>query len=252
MKLTLMSFNTNAVIFKCLLLLSVCRFSFAETFVVALYESGSPPLFFEKGSSKTGIYKDILTLIGSITGDQFEYKYYPARRAMKLFESAGYDIEPGINPAWREAAEIQGLYTVPFAEANDVIVFRKNEAKKSPKPKDLAGERVGTINGFVYPAFSSAFSSGLVFREDTRTEFQLMAMLSRKRLNQILIRKDTAEYRIRTNPQFSNLEVGPVIGFVPIMFRFHPDKTGAIERFNKVIKRLIDRSEIEQIYNRYR
>jgi len=251
MKRGLMSLNINTVIFKCLLLLSVCRFGFADTFVVALYESGSPPLFFEKSSSKTGIYKDVLTLIGSITGDQFEYKYYPARRAMRIFETAGYDIEPGINPAWREAAEIQGLYTVPFSKANDVIVFRKNETKKSSKPEDLAGERVGTINGFVYPYFSSAFNSGLVLREDTRTELQLMAMLSRKRLDQILIRKDTAEYRITTDPQFNNLEIGPVIGFVPIMFRFHPDKTDAIERFNKAIERLKDRREIEQIYNRY-
>jgi len=251
MKFSLMSLNINMTIVKCLLLLSICRFGVAETFVVALYEKGSPPLFFEKGAPETGIYKDLLTLIGAITGDHFEYKYYPAKRAMRLFDSAGYDIEPGVNPTWREAAEIQGVYTVPFAEANDVLVFRNNEVKEISKPEDLAGERVGTMNGFVYPPFSSVFSRGLVLREDTRTELQLIAMLSRKRLDQILMRQDTAEYRIRTNQQFSNLEVGPVISSIPIMFRFHPDKREAIERFNKAIKRLKDKREIERIYNRY-
>ena len=247
-----MTFNINTVTFKCLLLLSICRFALADTFVVALYEKGSPPLFFEENSSKTGIYKDILTLIGSTTGDQFEYKHYPARRAMKLFDSAGVDIEPGINPEWRNGAEIKGFYTIPFAEANDVLVFRKNEVKKISKPSDLAGERVGTVNGFIYPSFVSVFSRGLVFREDVRTELQIMTMLSRKRFDQVLIRKDTAKYLIRMNPQFNNLEVGAVISFVPIMFRLHPDKREAIERFNKAIKRLKNNREIEKIYNSYR
>ncbi len=224
----------------------------AETFVVALYEGGSPPLFFEKDSAEKGIYKEILALIGEITGDDFIYKYYPARRAMKLFESGGYDIEPGINPTWREGVEIQGRYSVPFADAIDVLVFRKQEVKYVTEPKDLFGQRVGTVNGFTYPKYSDAFRHGLITREDSRNELLLMAKLSRNRFDQIIIRKDTAEYRIKTDPKFSELEIGASIGFLHIMFRFHPDKIEAIERVNQAINQLRKNNKIEMVYQHYR
>lgn len=96
---------------------------FGETLTVAVTEHGKPPLTFPQHSSQTGIYLDILAAIGLITGDTFVFDYYPPKRIMFTFVAGKADIEMGINPVWRQSSRVPGEYTIPFAKAEDIVLF---------------------------------------------------------------------------------------------------------------------------------
>jgi len=225
---------------------------FAETFKVVLYDGGSPPLFFAKGDSNTGIYVDLLNEIGKVSGHQFEFVHYPTKRAMLLFDEGEIHVEPGINPVWRSGSKVPGKFTAAFAQAEDVVVFQNGKAKPVKSADDLAGSKVGTIKGFFYPGYMDAFKSKKIKRQDSQSEEKLMLKMASGRLDAMFIRKEAVQYRIKIDEQFKDLVIGDAIGAVGIMFRIHPSKASAVESLNSAIEQLKANGKIDEIYSKYR
>ncbi len=224
----------------------------ADTFKVVLYDGGSPPLFFPKGDANTGIYVDLLNEIGQVSGHQFEFVHYPTKRAMVLFEEGSVHVEPGINPVWRADSNVPGEFTIPFAKADDVVLFQKGALKPVSSANDLAGLKVGTIKGFFYPGYMEAFASNKISRQDSQDEDKLMLKMASGRLDAAFIRKEAAQYRIKIDDQYKALVIGDAIGSVDIMLRIHPSKSSAIESINFAIKTLKESGVIDEIYSKYR
>lgn len=223
----------------------------AETFNVGLYKGGSPPLFFDKGDSKTGIYVDILNAIGKESGHTFNYQYYPTKRVMVLFEKGKLDLEPGVNPLWRSNSSVPGEFSAPFAKAEDVVVFPAGKVRQVSGPADISGLKVGTIKGFFYPGFMDAFSAGSIKRADSVDEDQLMKKLANARLDTVFIRKEAALYRIKINPDYAKLAVGNSISSSDISMRLHPSKKSALDSINKAIAKLKQNGEMDKIFAKY-
>lgn len=226
--------------------------STAETLKVVLYDGGSPPLFFAKGDSNTGIYVDLLNEIGAVSGHQFEFQYYPTKRAMVLFEEGAIDVEVGINPAWRSSSKVPGEYSVPFGQSEDVVIFQQGKAKPVTSADDLSGQKVGTIKGFYYAGYMDAFASKSINRQDSLDEDKLMQKMAGGRLDAAFIRKEAVQYRIKVDSKFKELVIGDVIGSADIMLRVHPSKSSVIESLNTAIKTLKGNGKLDEIYSRYR
>lgn len=235
-----------------LCLLGMSTFSFAETLKVVLYDGGSPPLFFEKGDSNTGIYVDLLNAIGKQSGIQFQFDYLPTKRAMALFEQGQVHVEPGINPVWRSGSAVPGEFTIAFAKAEDVVIFNEGKLKSVSGPQDLSGMKVGTIKGFFYPGYMDAFGSGSIHRQDSLNEDKLMLKLVNNRIDTAFIRKEAAQYRIKTDASLKSIQIGSVIGSADIMFRVHPSKASVIPAINEAITELKANGTVETIYAQYR
>lgn len=235
-----------------LLILSFSLTASAETFKVALYDGGSPPLFFEKGDANTGIYVDLLNEIALLTGHVFDYGYFPTQRAMVLFESGDLHLEPGINPVWRSSSKVPGEFSIPFAKAEDVVLFQAEKLIPVNSASDLTGKKVGTIKGFYYPGYMEAFSSGALLRKDSLSEDNLMLKLAHNRIDVAFIRKEAAQYRIKVNNEFKNLVFKDRISSVDIMLRVHPSKSDALGSLNSAIKTLKENGTIETIFQKYR
>jgi polar amino acid transport system substrate-binding protein len=227
---------------------SIC----AQQLTVGFNLTGNPPLTFPPQQQQIGIYREILTAIGELSGDTFIYKYFPPKRMLVAFERGAIDIEPGINPAWRENSDIHSLYSTSFSVSENIVLFARHKKIMVNQPKDLINRRIGTMRGYFYPGYSNLFRSKRIIREDGDSELNLLQRMAGGRLDQIFIQKDVAYYWMSRDRSFSEFEVGNANFKDEVMFRLHPTKAQALMRINDAIKVLIDNGTIDKIYARYR
>jgi len=201
--------------------------------------------------SQIGIYHDIFESISRDTGYIFEIECFPSARVKMNFESNLIDIEPGVNPTWRKGSKVPGQYTIPFAKAVDVVLFRPGQHIPVDGPESLKGRAVGAIRGYIYPGFTDSFTKNEIIRVDLIDEPKLLKFLVAGRVDQIFINKSVAQYWILKNESYRNYVIGDVIGDVDVMMRVHPSKKQEIERLNKAIKNLSTSGEIEKIFGKY-
>lgn len=225
---------------------------YAQQLTVGLTKTGNPPMSFPEKQQQSGIYQEILAAIGKHSGDTFVYKYFPPKRLLVAFERGSIDIEPGINPAWRENANIISLYSEDFAISQNIILFARNSKIPVTRPKDLINRRVGTIQGYYYPGYTGLFRTKRIIREDGDSELNLLQRMASGRFEQIFIQKDVAFYWMSRNRNFAEFEVGNANFTDHIMFRVHPTKERALKRMNLAIKQLKSDGTIEKIYGKYR
>ncbi len=223
----------------------------AETLKVALSSEGIPPVSFPKDSNRAGVYSTLFKEFSLITGDTYQFVHLPQRRLIKHFNDGLIDIEPGINPIWRENNKVPGLYSVPFMVATEVFVFAPGKSKKIRKVDDLFGERIGVISGYVYPKYAKSFNAGVILREDGENERNLLFRLAAGRFNQVIVQANSVEYWMAVEPEFQKLEVGPVNYTAEIMMRVHPSKAAAIPRLNNAIHLLKNNGKIREIYQQF-
>lgn len=224
----------------------------ADEFRVLAHNKAFPPYFFTKENAQTGFYKDFFEAIGELTGDTFRFHSHPIKRGLVMFEESQIDIEPGINPLWRVDEKTPGLYSIPYAQSVDIILFAPGKRIAITKPADLSGKRIGVVRGYQYPGFSRLFESGAIERYDVTDESLLLGMLPLGRLDQVIINKDLALYEMQNNPDYRSLELGYEVSRVDVMLRLHPCVGTALPRLNAAIKHLIDSGRVEQIWRKYR
>ncbi|MGI0115819.1 substrate-binding periplasmic protein [Zooshikella sp. RANM57] len=225
----------------------------AEEFSVVLHgQEDFPPYFFKEGDSFRGFYSDFFDALSQKMGDHFSFHDVPFTRSLIMFETNQVDIEPGVNPVWRAGEKVQGLYTIPYAQSVDILLFAPGKRIPVSASEDLEGKRIGVIRGYQYPSFTRFFQSGTILRVDMTRESQLLGMLELGRLDQIIINKYLALYLMKQNPDYKDFEVGYEVSSVDIMLRIHPNKAEALPRFNSAIKQLTDSGTIEQIWKKYR
>lgn len=224
----------------------------AEQLKVILTEKGHPPFSFDENSSEKGIYLDILAAISVITGDSFIITYYPAIRKRYVFANGQTDIEPGVNPIWRQKSRDVSIYSVPFGFSTDVVFFRENESFKVEKVSDLAGRKVVTVRGYHYPDYEQAFSDKVITRYDTNHELELVQFLyqANRGADAGFINKHILFfYMKRNNLRF---DVGDIIDSLPVMFRFHISKKASLKKFNNALNQLIKDGTVDAIYSKYK
>ncbi len=234
-----------------LVILPFTRICAAENFRVMLYTDSFPPYFFEKGDVETGIVRDIFTALAKETGDSFEYVRVPFKRGLHQFETGLIDIEPMSNPVWRKTSTVKGIYSIPFAVSEEIVLFDAEQYLPVNSPGDLIGHTVGVVMGYHYPVYGPYFDDGRIKAHPLRDENKLIQLLLAGRLGQALMNKDFANYQIKTLGLKDKLVVGKPCSVVDMMIRFHPSKKQAVPRFNKAIEKLLKNGTIQSIYDKY-
>lgn len=223
----------------------------AETIKVALPVYGRAPFSFPPNSKELGIFPEILNEITKLTGDKFEYTYLPPQRMRTFFDEGKVDVDIGVNPVWRSDSKVESVYSIPFAKAEDVIVFAKGKKISGKDAKAFKGKKIATVRGYIYPGFMKAFADQSISRRDVNSESQALKVLAAGRLDQAFIRKDIALYFIKSDPSLKDLEIGETIGSVDISIRLHINKKSALKRINKAISTLKKNGTLKKIYQKY-
>jgi polar amino acid transport system substrate-binding protein len=234
-----------------LYLLLACSICMADTFSYIAYDPPNEPHHFAKGSQNLGINGDILAEIGKITGDNFEVHYYPVARALYLFDHGLIDIEPGISPQWRNKSSVKALYSVPFGNSTEVVLFSPGNKIAITEPQVLFGKQVGIVRGYSYPKYDNYFDTGDIIKINNVSETLLLKQLLHGRLQQIFIGLQTILYMQKTHPEYRQFEIGDVISELPVMLRIQPSKADALPRINAAISQLLANGTIKKIYQKY-
>jgi polar amino acid transport system substrate-binding protein len=223
----------------------------AETLSYIAYEPPNPPYFFEKNSHYIGIHGEILNAIGKITGDTFVEKRFPVARALKMFDAGLVDIEPGINPKWRDKSPVNAVYSKPLIDQVDVVIFKPTAAINLTNPEQLFGKKVGIVRGYSYPNYDTYFENQQIIRVNNVSEKLLLKQLRYGELDQIFIDLQTFLFEQQQHPDYQQLVVGNVINITPIMTRIHPKKAHVLPRINAAIEQLQHNGDIKRIYQKY-
>ncbi|OMH37971.1 ABC transporter substrate-binding protein [Motiliproteus sp. MSK22-1] len=218
-----------------------------ETFRVGFYNA--PPLMIQ--TQNGGIYHDILTAIADRTNHHFEISYFPITRLQRLFELAKLDLEPGINPLWRQDSTEPGLYSIPFATLDQVLLFRPGRQIEVRTPEDLRGRLIGAIRGYIYPGFMDGFKRGIYQRLDVTDEPQLLSLLEKGRVDQVFIDRVVLNYWQKLKPETVAYQVSPTLAGLEIMMRIHPSQAAHLDGLNQVLAALMTEGVIEEIFSRY-
>lgn len=226
--------------------------SVADTLRVMLHTGSFPPYFFDEDDSRTGTIKDIFNAISQETGDTIEYVRVPFNRALHMFETGDIHIEPMTNPAYRGESSVPGIYSIPFAVADEIILFNKESYKQVDSQEDLLGETIGVVKGYYYPKYTPYFEDGRIGSYPVKNENKLIQLLVAGRLSQGLINKDFAQYQVTRQHLEDKAVLGQPYHSLDMMIRFHPTKEAAVTRFNKAILKLKEKGIINGIYDKYR
>ena len=142
-----------------------------------------------------GITPDILHELGKRTGTTMNIRWMPHKRVMIAFEKGIIDMEPTVNPAWRETSRTVSVYTNPFYTTRDIILIRKELRFQASSVRDFYGMTLGCGLGYYYPeGFQKAFEEGHIFREDNPVSEKNLAKLLLKRIDGIIVDMIQARY----------------------------------------------------------
>lgn len=227
--------------------------SWAENFRVMRYNDEYPPLCFSNNGELVGTTVDVLNAVCVITGDTYTFVSAPFPRAQMLFDDGKIDLEASVCPAWREHNKVRGVYTIPYTDSVNVMVFRSRDTFMGVREDlDLKGKSVGIVRGYCYPAYDPLFEEGVIERVEDRTSTRLLEQLVNGRVDLIFVHKPFVEYMMKVHPKYAGFKIGKVVSSREIMMRFHPSKAKAVERFNSALKHLKESGELAKIYARYR
>ena len=232
------------------LTLGLCQLtsSWAATIQVGFYNA--PPLMIQH--DRTGVYHDLLEQVSAITGDRFKISYYSIARLQRLFDKGQLDLEPGINPIWRQDAEQPGIYSIPFAQLEQILVFRPGHQIPVSGPEGLTGHQVGTIRGYRYPGFMQSIADGHIERVDVTDEPNLFNLLERGRVNQIFTDRVVQQYWAKKHPHYQRFPTSKTLISLDVMLRLHPSKAPRLAAINQALRQLIERGQVDEIFKRYR
>ncbi len=228
-------------------LFSMSQISHAQRIAVAGYHY--PPFMYE--DEETGIYFDLIQALGKQSGLLFDWKIYPYARVDKFFELGKVHMEVGSSPIWTQSKSEPGIYSLFFYTLEDVVVFRKGESFKVNKPDDLKGKQIGMVRGYSFPQFRALFDANEATRVNGVDELQLLNMLVKRRLDQIVISRDLLRYHQKRSPKYRGLMPGDAIGSYEIGLRIHPSQQEMLVPINKALKHLKDTGIIMTIFERY-
>ncbi|WP_374404236.1 substrate-binding periplasmic protein [Niveibacterium sp.] len=95
---------------------------------------------------RSGLLKDIGDALAARLGRRPEYRVLPSKRLDAALTAGEVDVACNQTPEWRSAALI---WTVPLFQDRGWLVVRSNQPPVR-RMEELAGKRVGMVQGYVY------------------------------------------------------------------------------------------------------
>ncbi|WP_244898495.1 substrate-binding periplasmic protein [Pseudoalteromonas ulvae] len=240
-------FRLKTPILICLFLLSFS--SKSNTYTVLSYDGANPPYsYFQQGQIK-GIFPDIFTRISELTGHEFKFIPVAVGRGQQMFDRGLIDIEPGINPIWRQTTQVRGIYSQEYMFSHEVVLSRT--AETITQPEQLYGKIIGAVRGYRYGEFERHFASNRIVKVDNLSESLLLAQLHHGFIDYVLIGDVTAYYFIKQNPQYRDFHVIYQVSKLPVSMRMQPKLKTLHKDINLALETMIQNDEFTTIYNRY-
>lgn len=234
-----------------LLILICCSFSFiikAESYTVLSYRSANPPYSFVQNNKVKGIFPDIFHRVSELTGHHFSFVTFSAARGLKLFDEGKVDIEPGVNPIWRNQTAIPGIYSSYYAYSREVVIGKNHQ--QGNQPIDLYGKVVGVVSGYRYGAFEEHFAHNKIVKVESRSELDLITQLYDDKIDYAIMGEATALYYQKVHHK-TQLVPLMTVSTLPVAMRLQPSLSALQQELSRVLHEMSENGEIEKIYAKY-
>lgn len=218
------------------------RFSVTESW-------GMPLMRFEQGQAAGGILYDLHTRLAQKVGRRAEQPVLPRQRVQQILERGEIDVRCYVNPAWVKESHYQYIWSLPFMVQRDLIVTRQHETSL---PGSHLGERIGTVLGFIYPTLEPQIASGLVQRDDARTQEQVLEKLEAGRYRFAVSNQLTLDWFNRRQQQERRLRpLGEIAAeLISCLVRDEPDVP--TQKLLRAMVQMRQDGEFDAILARYR
>ena len=201
----------------------------------------------------TGITSDILHELARRTGYGMNIRPLPHKRLMIEFENQTIDMEPTVNPLWRENQRSISVYTTPYYITCDIIIVGKDSGIKGKSVHDFEGLSLGCGLGYYYPeGFQEAFENGEIHREDNPVSEKNLLKLALKRIDGIIVDKIQSKYLFKksgVNPD--DFEIAYQFQPSKLSLRLHKHKQDLLPTLNSALEKMKSEGTIERIVSKY-
>ncbi|MCF2857696.1 transporter substrate-binding domain-containing protein [Pseudoalteromonas sp. SMS1] len=232
-------------------ILIFCAFGVrSETYTVLVYHGANPPYNFIANDQQSGIFKDLFTRLGELTGHTFRLVPWSVAKGQKLFDEGKIDIEPGVHPSWRVQRSVPGIYTNAYASSTEIVLGKANNAVITD-PTQLYGKILGRVRGYRYGEFEHHFGKDKILVYDNISEKELLSQLRYGRVEYVMLGDTTADYYKSTVSAYKTFKEVYKISTLPVYMRLQPNLITLQSQLNSALNTMIKNDEIKAIYARY-
>jgi polar amino acid transport system substrate-binding protein len=248
-----MAFYTLRAVVGLVFLWAVLAASHAETLVILGDDSYAPVIFIDNGKP-AGILPAILERVSALTGDQYDIRLSPWKRAYGL-ASRGEGGVVGVSFN-KERARIFD-FSNPIYDDDIQIVTLKSRTFTYSRLEDLKGKTVGGVSGASYgDEVDQAIASGLFVVERDVSQTGRLRKLLAGRLDAAFIGNGQAGFNgaISSQPelqqnkaQFAVLPTPLTRDPLYLAFAKSLNKRDALDRFDAALDKLRKSGELKKI-----
>ena len=222
-----------------------------ESLRVGLVHPERPPYFWrhKPEGELAGIYIDLLEALGKATGITFSYHFYPQARLRLYMLRGELDLEPGIDSDWRQAPgeRAQSVYTSPFMQSEEVLVFSPQRYLADAGPAQLATLSGCVVLGFNPLEYENEASGGW---QKVVTEEQILGMLEKDRCHYAVMPTWVLQFFEKRRP-LAIRQSGPVASYV-LRLCLGRQHAHLVPLLNAALARMKADGRLDAILNKYR
>lgn len=217
--------------------------------VIKVAVNSTPPYRIIQNNTYSGIYIDVIILVGKDLGVELEFIEVPFKRALQLLKTGSADMMLGPNLLDEREQYMFYLKETPLPSVNKAFYF-KNPEKVISRYEDLYSLKIGVLRGATY--FKQFDSDSNIDKIEVVDYDTGLKMLNFNRLDCLIMPEVSADYLIKTR----NLTIikSPLIIQGNSSYITISKKSRWIEKSDKIessLKRVISTTSIQELMNLY-
>jgi len=202
-----------------------------------------------------GVFVEILRAAAEPLGYTVKTLRLPNQRGWMMLENGTIDVHAKALEWVPNANDF--LWTDPFMQSEDVLLYPANAPLKHSSPLDLYGKSVAAIKGFIYPVLEPHFGPDKIQRIDVASPYAMLELLALGRADAALVNRAETQWLLRNKPELKPERF--VLDKTPCdsaSYRFAFTKKGHwqpfIKKFNETLKAMREDGRLTAILNKYR
>lgn len=153
-----------------------------------------------EGQLVDGINHDIAVAIAEKLGRTVRYVVLPRPRLDAAGQAGEYDLRCHVDPEWTRQREAYA-WSPPLFDLSDVLIGHTNAKPVASLDELPAGEVIGSVTGYVYPALEARFADGRLRRDDTIAVDRSLRKLTLARSGYAVVNARDLSWYMRQTPQ---------------------------------------------------
>jgi polar amino acid transport system substrate-binding protein len=207
-----------------------------------------PQAQFKDGRAVDGLQYHLATELGQRLARTVHFRLVPRRRVAQLLrEGQEADLICNYLPGWLPGP-LQ--WSRPYLDDADLLIT----AARRPAPaqlQDVAGQRIGTVSGFLYPETETALGSSFV-RDDAPNLITNLRKLASGRIDHAIVGRVTFDYLQRRGEVPVELHPPLVIARLRTACALSPRSTLPLAQLDAALVAMQADGSLGRIVDRYR